>query len=210
MFSNLASHDGSCLVEPDYTPAVFVDNTEYDAAHEDRFTVNGVTMNMDPAYPSYLMYEVYMASCIRLGNWFDYLRENGVYDNTRIIIVADHGMPMGQFDDFVMPELGIDAEGFNPVLLVKDFGSTGFTTSNEFMTNADTPFLALDGVVENPVNPFTGNPIVEADKTGEQLIYVSDIMNISENHGYQFEDPNGFWVTVRDDISDRNNWAAAD
>lgn len=210
MFSNLASHDGSCLVEPDYTPAVFVDNTEYDAAHEDRFTVNGVTMNMDPAYPSYLMYEVYMASCIRLGNWFDYLRENGVYDNTRIIIVADHGMPMGQFDDFVMPELGIDAEGFNPVLLVKDFGSTGFTTSNEFMTNADTPFLALDGVVENPVNPFTGNPIVEADKTGEQLIYVSDIVNITDNHGYQFEDPNGFWVTVRDDISDRNNWAAAD
>lgn len=210
MFANEASHEGCCLQEPDYVPAAYVDNTEYDATHEDRFTVNGVTMNMDPAYPSYLMYEVNMASCIRLGNWFDYLRENGVYDNTRIIIVADHGMSMGQFDDFMIPELGIDAEGFNPVLLVKDFGSTGFTTSNEFMTNADTPFLALDGVVENPVNPFTGNPIVEADKTGEQLIYVSDIMNISENHGYQFEDPNGFWVTVRDDISDRNNWAAAD
>ena len=34
-------------------------------------------------------YQVNMAAFLKLGEWFDYLRENGVYDNTRIIIVSD-------------------------------------------------------------------------------------------------------------------------
>ena len=36
-------------------------------------------------------YQINMAAMLQLANWFDYMRENGVYDNTRIILVADHG-----------------------------------------------------------------------------------------------------------------------
>ena len=211
MFANGMTHELSLLAEPDYTPAIFVDNTEYDAAHEDRFVVDGVTMHMDTNYLTYATYESYMATCIALGEWFDYLRANGLYDNTRIIIVADHGdVRLNQFDDMVVEDPDFDAEAVNSVLLVKDFDSTGFTVSDEFMTNADTPFLAFEGVVDDPVNPFTGNPIVEADKTEEQLIYVSDNLNTLQNSGTQFEDPNAYWITVHDNIWDDENWAVYD
>jgi arylsulfatase A-like enzyme len=36
-------------------------------------------------------YHSNMATMLRVGEWMDYLKEQGVYDNTRIIIVADHG-----------------------------------------------------------------------------------------------------------------------
>ena len=32
------------------------------------------------------------------------------------------------------------------------------------MTNADTPLLALDGIIDEPVNPFTGNKLSSAIK----------------------------------------------
>jgi hypothetical protein len=36
-------------------------------------------------------YHVAMAALLLRGKWFDFLLENGVYDNTRIIIAPDHG-----------------------------------------------------------------------------------------------------------------------
>lgn len=207
VMSNGSTHEVCLLEEPDYTPALYVDNTDYDAAHEDRFTVDGVTMHMDTHYCNYAAYQCSMEACITLGQWFDYLRENGLYDNTRIIIVADHGYGMGQFDDLLMSDLGFDAQSFNPVLMVKDFNNTGFTVSDEFMTNADTPSLAFEGNVDNPANPFTNNPINQDVKSGDLLIYSSDEVNIYTNNGTRFEDSNGFWLTVHDDIRDENNWA---
>ncbi|MBQ6398631.1 MAG: hypothetical protein IJI21_00765 [Clostridia bacterium] len=45
------------------------------------------------------------------------------------------------------------------LLLVKDFNEKGpFRISGDFMTNADLPTLAFRGLVEAPVNPFTGEP----------------------------------------------------
>lgn len=211
MLANGTTHEPTLLTEPDYTPAVFVDNTEYDIAHEDRFTVNGVTMHMDTSYLTYAAYECNMAACIALGEWFDYLRENGLYDNTRIIIVSDHGDErLTQFDDLLVEDLRFNAQSVNPILMVKDFGSMGFTVSDVFMTNADTPLIAFEGLVEDPVNPFTGNPMTGTDKTEDQLIYISDNLNTLENSGTQFEDPDGYWLTVHDDIRDDDNWALYD
>ena len=207
VMANGSTHEVCLLEEPDYSPALYIDNTDYDAAHEDRFTVDGVTMHMDTHYCNYAAYQCSMEACITLGQWFDYLRENGVYDNTRIIIVADHGYGMGQFDDLLMSDLGFDAQSFNPVLMVKDFNCTGFTVSDEFMTNADTPSLAFEGIVADPVNPFTNNPINQDAKSGDQLIYSSDEVNIYTNNGTRFEDSNGFWLAVHDDIRDEDNWS---
>ncbi len=209
MFSNCATHEISVLSEPDYLPAPNVDNTEYDVAHMDRFTVNGVTMNMDGDYRTYAHYESTMAACIELGQWFDYLRANGLWDNTRIIIVADHGFNMPQFDSLIMSDPDFNVQEVNPVLMIKDFGSnSGFTVCNDFMTNADTPFLTMNGVIDNPVNPFTGNPITEADKTGDHLIYISEVWNVNFNNGTQFQDdPEGFWLVFNGDtIEDSSNW----
>ena len=206
MLANGTTHEHTLLVEPEYTPAVFVDNTEYDLAHEDRFTLDGVTMHMDTP-EHYAQYEAHMAACIALGNWFDYLRANGLYDNTRIIIVADHGCRyLEQFDDLLVEDPEFDALCVNPILLVKDFNATGYTVSYDLMSNADTPYLEVNGVISDPVNPFTGNPIEETDKSGEQIIYNSDAFNTLTNNGYVFEDPEGYWLSVRDNIWDDENW----
>ena len=207
VMSNSSAHDICLLKEPEYVPAVSIDNTEYDAAHEDRFTVDGVTMHMDTDYLTYAAYECTMEAFISLGNWFDYLRENGLYDNTRIIIVSDHGSGFGQFDELLVEDIGFDAQAVNPVLMVKDFDSTGFSVSDEFMTNADTPSIALQGLVDDPVNPFTNNPIYQDCKAHELLIYISENNNTSVNNGNRFEDPDGYWLTVRGNIYDDENWS---
>ena len=81
---------------PAYTPSVEVDNREYDRLHADRFTADGRTMEVkEPLHMQH--YHVNMAAMLQLAAWFDSLRENGVYDNTRIIIAADHGRNLKQF-----------------------------------------------------------------------------------------------------------------
>jgi arylsulfatase A-like enzyme len=163
-------------------------------------------MHMDD-YLSYASYECTMSACILLGNWFDYLRENGMYDNTRIIIVADHGYSFGQFDDMVLDDLDYDAEQLNPALLVKDFDATGFTVNYDFMTNADTPSLALQGIVESPVNPFTNNPINMDPKSGEIYVYISNSGSVLTNNGTQLVEEDRRWFTVHDNVLDKDNWA---
>ncbi len=211
MFANNTAHEITLLEEPSYLPAVIIDNTEYDAAHEDRFILNGVEMHMDTDFQDYPSYQCNMAALIALGEWFDYLRDNGLYDNSRIILVADHGFGLSQFDDLLVPELDFDAQWVNPVLMIKDFGSNSeFSTCNDFMTNADTPYIAVNGLIPNPTNPFTGNPITLNDKTDDQLIYMSEEWNVNTNNGTQYVDPDGYWLTVRNNIWDDENWSSYD
>ncbi len=113
---------------------------------------------------SWQHYNVNAAAFILLGKYFNYLKENRVYDNTRIIIVSDHGTRSGGINNplkdiqFLM--------GNNPVLFVKDFNEKGnYKTSYEFMTNADVVELAAAKVINNPKNPYTNKPITKADKS---------------------------------------------
>ena len=208
MFSNGTTHEVCVLQEPEYQPAPMADNTEYDAQHEDRFTVDGVSLDVNSDFQVYAHYECNMAACIELGQWFDFLRENGLWDNTRIIIVSDHGYNLDQYAPLMMTDPDFNAQEVNPILMVKDFGSTGFTLDYSFMTNADTPFLTTNGIIDNPVNPFTGNPLTEYDKIEDHLIYLSEQWNVNYNNGTQFvDDPEGYWMRFTgDDIFDNANW----
>lgn len=47
MMTNDTTHDVMMLQEPDYTPSQNVDNTDYEAEHADRFTVDGQTLRME-------------------------------------------------------------------------------------------------------------------------------------------------------------------
>lgn len=197
------THDTSILQEPDFVPAPNVDNSAY-------YPSKGKTITAGDR--SYLLktekaishYHANMAALIQLGNWFDYLRENGVYDNTRIIIVSDRGRDLGVFDqDDIRLQ---DIEYYLPMLLVKDFDAHGFTTSDEFMTNADVPALATEDLIDAPVNPFTGNAITSDDKTQDAAGYVilSDEWQIAENNGYQFLP--AAWAHVSGNVNDKENW----
>ena len=205
LMSNSATHEPMLLSEPAYEPAEEIDNTAYDAAHEDRFILKGRRMRVESA-DQMAHYQTNMACLKQLGRFFDFLRSQGVYDNTRIILVADHGRDLGQFDDMKFgTEYFEDAMFFNPLLLVKDFDARDFVLDDRFMTNADVPTLAFSGLIEDPHNPFTGKAISSDRKEeGPQRILFSTNIETDKNMGNVFEP--GIWYEVDEDIFDSSRW----
>ncbi len=201
MMSNDTPHSFGLLQEPDYVPAYWVDNTAYDVNMVERYTVDGVTLPLETE-EQVAHYHPNMAAFIQLGKWFDYLREQGVYDNTRIIIVADHGRGLDQFD---IKCNGLDMEFYLPLFMVKDFDATGFTVSDEFMTNADTPTLATSGLIEDPHNPFSGNPINSDPKQGPQRVIYSDECDLENNNGYTYEP--SVWYVLDGNPHNASDWS---
>lgn len=204
---NEMTHDPILLQEPDYTPCEYVDNTQYDAENTERFTVDGRTLNMS-GEQQVIHYQTNMTAFIQLGKWFDYLRENDVYDNTKIIVVSDHGRPLLQFDELIfgtMEEGYKNGEFYYPLFMVKDFESKEFTVSDEFMTNADVPTLATEDLIENPKNPFTGKEINSNEKNAhDQYVIVSYDWDVATNNGNTFLPAK--WASIKDDLWDKDKW----
>ena len=94
--TNDLTHEPMLLDETTYTPAINVDNTEYDKAHADRFIdqTTGVKLTINNA-KELKHYQTNVATLFKLAEWFDYMRANDVYDNTKIILVSDHGSQNG-------------------------------------------------------------------------------------------------------------------
>ncbi len=207
MINNMTPHQPTLLQEPDYTPAMLVNNTAYETGKTIlRQSLDGSTLEMTTAH-QVKHYHANMATMLKLADWFDYLRENGVYDNTRIILVSDHGFRMdGLFDLKLGPQNKQDMHYFCPLLMVKDFDSTGFTVDDStFMTNADTPLLALNGLVEDPVNPFTGKALSDATKyLPEQLVAYEGSVRPDYNNGTTFDELT--WYANRNNIFDLSAW----
>ena len=204
--TNNVTHEPMLLQEPEYIPAEEVDNTKYDAENMDRFTVDGRVMKVED-YVQMSHYQSNMAALLKLGEWFDFLREQNIYDNTKIIIVSDHGRHLGNFDELAMggSDTLKNVEMYYPLLLVKDFNSTEFTVSEEFMTTADVPTIAVKDLIDNPVNPFTGKVITNAEKTAhEQYIIMSDEYDTNVNNGNTFLPAR--WARVKDDLWNKENW----
>ncbi len=196
MLSNTTTHNVMLLQEPEFEPRMVTDNTAYDEAHRVRTDANGRELRVETVAQAE-HYECDMAALMLLGDWLDYLRENGVYDNTRIIIVSDHGRNLQQrslilenftgSDDVEEP---YDIMCYNALLMVKDFGATGFTTDMTFMTCADTPVLAFEDTVRGAVNPFLEyTPITDEYKYEPEQHVMYSNAKIAENNGNVFADP---------------------
>ena len=213
MMSNDLTHVPVILKEPDYEPALIIDNTEFDNAHPYREDDNGNRLSLQDE-TTVKHYHCNMAAMIYLGRYFDWLRENDLWDNTRIIIVADHGYQMPESDrdyvlDYVSEKNGKSVSKdmllFNSVLLVKDFDSTGFTISDEMTTNADTPAFAVKDIIPDAANPFTGKPIKTYQEEPVELnLLLSGDFSVDENNGNRFHKAE--WFNVHDNIYDINNW----
>ena len=205
--SNDTTHEPIFLQTPDYVPSGKVDNSDYEAKNASNFNFNDKELKMHKDLHK-THYHVNMATFIQLGKWLDYLRENDAYNNTKIIIVADHGRGLEQLDDLIVKDADdkdFDGALYFPLFMVKDFNSTEFTTSTEFMTNADTPTLAFKGLIDNPINPFTNKPINSDEKTAHrQYMIISDKWQTNINNGQTFLPAK--WCSVEEDIWDKENW----
>lgn len=205
MMDNNTTHAPAILQLPDYTPAETVDNTGF-ADWDENQVLDGKVLDYGTDNRKYGIshYHCNMAAIMSLGRWFDKLREEGVYDNTRIIIVADHGRALGQFEDMLFLD-ELDVEGVNALFMVKDFGATGFVTDDSFKTNADTPVMALEGLIEDPVNPYTGNAIVSHSSEGADIICAMDT-KVQGNEDTRLWPYDAFWYHVEDNILDPECW----
>lgn len=203
MMNNDAPHSISELQLPDYIPSAVLNNRGLETGY--RVDEEGNVLEIDDCY----LYHVNISPLIELGKWLDYLKENDVYDNTRIVIVADHGYHVGQFENLIQDD-GSDMQSVIPLLMYKDFGAKEYTVSNEFMTNGDTPVLAMNGLIDDPVNPFTGNRIDSHEKRAhDQRVIVVDIeentpQNSADNPS--FVCPGQVWYTIHDNVYDKSNW----
>ena len=210
MLANDTVHNPILLHEPTYKPTSIIDNTEYDEAHAVRYAIDGRSMRITEMNQM-THYHVCMSMMMELGQWLSDLRARGVYDNTRIILVADHGLSLRQFDSLLVPGTEWeDITWFNPLLMVKDFDSQAFAIDGRFMTNADVPTIAFAGLVEQPVNPATGRAVTdEAKRDAEHhVIYYANNWNIDDNTGNVFTPAS--WYAVHGDILDPDNWRTLD
>ena len=203
LIGNGVPHEADELQMPDYTLAMEVDNSSFDDPTAVKLEGCWEMASDERARESY---HVNAAMYLRLGAWFDWLREQGVYDNSRVIVVADHGSASHLFESMEF-EGGPNVCMFNPLLMVKDFDAHGFATDDTFMTNADTPTLAIEGLIDNPTNPFTGNPVNSDEKTGHpQLVTASMHWRLGQQNATTFDTSDAPWYSVHSNVFDANNW----
>jgi YidC/Oxa1 family membrane protein insertase len=191
--TNEATHDSVFLQYPGYVPAVEVTDRG-----------RGKFADSPSWHSSNAFY-------LKFGKWLEALKDHGVYDNTRIIVVADHGANVdtrlvnGEF-----PIPGEMPERYNPLLLVKDFNRRGDpVTDMTFMTNADVPSLALKDIVDDPVNPFTGGKITMDHKKNGVYITDNHLAMAHRHNKNTFKINDDQWILVRDNIRIAENWIRA-
>lgn len=191
MIQNGLTHEPMLLQRPDYEITSLVDNSVFDLDYEGGYEADGVTMKMDN-YDQISHFQTNILALKEFAEWMQMLKDEGVYDNTRIILVSDHGRNLGQFDNLIK-ENEIDIESYSPLLLVKDFNSKGFNVSEDFMTLADVPGIALNGIIENAKNPFSGNPIDGHEKEQEDILIITLALDdVTNSEGDKFPQANWY------------------
>ena len=100
----------------------------------------------------------------------------------------------------------VDLMCFHAMLLVKDFNGEGeIRTDSTFMTNADTPTLAMKGLIKNPVNPFTGNAVTNEAKYDKDHFIFATNWRVWQNNGKKYQ-PGDWWILHGDNFFDSKSW----
>lgn len=149
-------------------------------------------------------YQVNAATLRMLGKWMDWMKANGVYDNTRIVIASDHGRFFRQENRALVTDGDPDLiNAYSSLLLVKDFGASGeWKQDGSFMTVADVPSIAVKGLEEKPLNPFTGKPLESSKENGILVGYGPIEANEHNRNTYKFTPV----YRVKDNIFKGENW----
>ena len=156
-------------------------------------------------YVNYLAHE----SCAK---FFKFLKDNNCWDNSRIIIIGDHGRdPMRTRDmkfiaDFA--NTGFSPDASIPLIMMKDFNSEGTLKKDyTFMTLADIPALTTKNLSsELQKNPFSGRDFLETEN--KTVVKIITAGNWHANHqlkSTQFEDAE--WAFVKENVYNPHNWS---
>ncbi len=140
-----------------------------------------------------------------LAKWFNWMKKKGIYDNTKIIIVSDHGINTRKLSlDIDMPFKNNTPEkvpmndviSLNALLLVKDFNCNDtLKTDWRFMSNADVNSIAFNEK-NNPAN----------DTLQTSRVLKGSISSWSKNLTSMNKFSISYTYSVKDNIFDANNW----
>lgn len=141
------------------------------------------------------------------ADYLDFLKTAGVYDNTRIVIVSDHGI-VGDVEDHSSRAVagGTTANAYvrtRSVLLVKERGAHGpLRVSEEFLPNAEVPRIVCEEI-GGCVNPYLGNrPIATAGR--DDPFYVSFVP-----WQFNLQEPDAFVIRGQLVLRGRDPYAAS-
>ncbi len=156
-------------------------------------------------YANYLAHE----SCAR---FFRFLKDNGCWDNSRIIIAGDHGSGGIRVKgmNFIDAFAGLDfyPESLIPLIMMKDFNSNGELNKDyTFMTLADIPALATkDLPVELQKNPFTEKKFI--DTQNKEIVKSVEDGSWHANHQLKSTQFDVYsWVYVKENVYDPACWS---
>jgi len=152
------------------------------------------------------------ASLKMVAEWFDWMKKNGVYDNTRIILVSDHGRavynPLFDKQLFKRTRHKTSPAHFHNLMMIKDFNSHGkLRKKYDFVTTNDIPYLAMEGIVEG-VNPYTGNKVEKREHKFPFTVYRTYFRK-REQKKYRFPIKEAFQVSKKS-IFKFKNWKKID
>lgn len=120
----------------------------------------------------------------------EFLKENDVYDNTKIIIASDHGW----FVDTVSSD-NLFVNWYNPLLMFKDFNSRGeVKIDTNFMTSADIPYLTTKHI--SNIRDFFNNDLITNDSKSNGVYMIA----------HPWKGNNIKFYYVKDNVLDVNNW----
>ncbi|MCR5483661.1 MAG: sulfatase-like hydrolase/transferase [Bacilli bacterium] len=132
-------------------------------------------------------------ACLTITKMYiDYLKENNVYNNSRIIIMADHGYCWKNDDTCIRKENGFTLDSFgrqNPILLVK-----GIKENHKKMQVSNVP-VSYDDLMDVYMDLLDNKSSKELLKdipkkrTRKTMMYVW----LHENHMYEYETDGKAW-----------------
>ena len=132
----------------------------------------------------------------------NFLKSNEVYDNTKIIVLSDHGENVNTtvFKDDDLKFVSM----YNALFIYKDFNKRGnIIIDTNFMTIADMPYMAVKHI-PNIKNIFNNKFITNDYK--KNGVYISQLNNWSiQAQFYDHYDFNTYYI-VKNNIFDINNW----
>lgn len=152
-------------------------------------------------------YECQRAFTYTFAEWIDWMKENGVYDNTKIILVSDHGPSWWHYDGEITTtapiewteEEKISLERFlhlNSLLMVKDF-------NNDFPMRED---WRLMNIADVSAIAFDEHDPTKADSVSRTLptFFTTWHNDLKTRSQYEIK----HWFEVTDNVYDLENWEA--
>ena len=138
--------------------------------------------------------------------WLSWMKGAGVYDNTKIVLLSDHGPHWGHYKgdvDMDIPLKSVESSSFRPehimaqfaLLMVKDFNKTGPLQTNwQFMSNMDAPAIAFDENDPTKHQTNTNRELPASVVQWERKLWLNSELEVV--HSY----------VVKENIYDLKNW----